>query len=586
MKIFSYFIILFLLVLSCRNDDEGPEKSEQGIPVITFVSDDPLEVDSVTAVIKATVQCYNKLSAVILCRVDGDNVVQVMQTNSFSDSTLYEMETEIEVNSRTTGVTIKATDIQGNGEDKTLEISAGIADAFPGAEGFGRYATGGRGGTVYEVTNLNDSGEGSLRNAIGKSGARIIVFRVSGTIELQSYLKITEGNITIAGQTAPGDGICIRNYPLMINSGNVIIRFIRSRLGDEKDVEDDAMGGRFHKNIIIDHCSMSWSVDECVSVYSNENTTVQWCLISESLKNSVHEKGAHGYGGIWGGNKASFHHNLLAHHGSRTPRFGPGTTTQLTEYTDMRNNVIYNWSGNGCYGAEAMHVNIVNNFYKPGAATPSGSKRGRIISIDKKTDLAEDDDFYPINNVWGQFYISGNVVDASTSTSSGDIAACNNATGDNWDYGVYNQFNSKYTVTDAVKSAMKQSVPFDFGDIETYDAETAYSQVLDYAGCSLVRDKVDLRIIEETRNGTYTYTGSISGEPGIIDTPSDAGGYPNLESITPPDDSDSDGMPDSWETKNGLNPADGSDGVKKTLDAKYTNLEVYLNSLVEDLFPQ
>jgi len=437
--------------------------------------------------------------------------------------------------------------------------------AFPGAEGFGRYATGGRGGAVIYVTNLNDSGPGSLREAIDNEEARYILFKTSGTIALKSPLRIESGDVTIAGQTAPGDGICIKGYSTYIDADNVIIRFIRFRLGDLEGQEDDALGGRFHKNIMIDHCSMSWSVDECVSFYQNENTTLQWCIIAESLNNSVHHKGPHGYGGIWGGKRASFHHNLLAHHNSRNPRLGEraGVDFALEDLVDLRNNVIYNWGKNSCYGGEAMNVNIVNCYYKPG---PASNNKERIIAIDQN--LKEGN---AVSGVWGRFYINGNYIDGSPRVSN-----------DNWTYGVFNQFSTKYKgITEADKKAMQLEAPLPIGgNVATHTAMVAYEKVLAYAGASLKRDAVDARIVENVRNGNYSFAGSKGSTGGIIDSQVDVGGWPRLQSLPPPVDSSGDGMPDSWKLKNGLQPR-LQQANEHTLHSEYDNLEIYLNSLVE-----
>ncbi|MGQ1948598.1 pectate lyase family protein [Geofilum sp. OHC36d9] len=465
--------------------------------------------------------------------------------------------------------------------------------AFPGAEGHGRYVTGGRGGAVVKVTSLNDDiyEVGTLRWALNQPSPKTIVFEVSGTIFLNSALKINKGNVTIAGQSAPGYGICIAEFPVTVNADNVIVRFLRFRMGDDNVANADgadAFGGRDYGNVIIDHCSVSWSTDECASFYGMTNFTMQWCLIAESLRLSQHSKGAHGYGGIWGGNEASFHHNLMAHHDSRTPRFGPAVSTQGNDFVDYRNNVIYNWSGNGCYGGEAMNINLVANYYKPGPATPTGTKRGRLLAFDKKTGLPESDGFYPINDVWGTLYIEGNKIDHSTSSGS-DVTVCENATADNWSYGVYNQIHSKYNVTMAEKEAMKRTTSLDAGEVTTHDPDQAYDFVLQFVGASLKRDALDKRIVEETRNGTAAFKGASTDKWGIIDSPYDlmpetAGEdwspWPEFSSAIAEPDSDNDGMPDSWELQQGLNP-DVVDHNLYTLSSDYTNLEVYLNSLVD-----
>lgn len=439
--------------------------------------------------------------------------------------------------------------------------------AFPGAEGFARAITGGRGGKVQKVTNLQDSGPGSLRAAIEQSGPRIIVFDISGTIELKSALRIKSGDVTLAGQTAPGDGICLKDYPLVIESNNVIIRFMRFRMGDAAQIEGDALSGIERKNILIDHCSMSWSTDECVSFYNNDYFTLQWCVIAESLRNSAHSKGNHGYGGIWGGKFASFHHNVLAHHDSRNPRLGEraGSSYALTDLVDIRNNVIYNWGSNSCYGGEAMNVNIVNNYYKPGPAT---NRKERIIAIDKNLNETT-----AIFNRWGKFFIDGNVLVGST-----------RATLDNWKFGVINQFHERYgVIPEAEIAEMRRLTPHDIqSNVRTQTAEEAYQSVLKYAGASLVRDLFDTRILKEVATGTVSSVGSRGSKNGIIDSPQDSGGWPVLKTRTPEQDTDRDGMPDVWEDKMGLNKNE-YDAHKKTLSTAYDNIEVFTHSLVEHI---
>lgn len=513
-----------------------------------------------------------------------------------------------------------------------ISINAQTA-AFPGAEGHGRNTTGGRGGMVYYVTNLTDvnSGnsttrEGSLRWCLSQNGTKTILFKVSGTIILKSNLSISKGNVSILGQSAPGDGVCVGGFPVSISANNVIIRYLRFRMGQEYISSADGadvLGSRGYSNFIVDHCSMSWSTDECVSIYGNENTTLQWCIITESLRLAKHSKGPHGYGGIWGGKRASFHHNLLANNDSRTPRFGPATSTQGTDTTDMRNCVIYNWGGIGCYGAEAMKVNIVNNYYKAGPATSSGNAKARICAIDKKINLSTTDDFYPINNVWGKFYIDGNYVDASTSTSSSDKTLCNNATADNWTYGVFNQISSSYGITLAEKTALKSTTAFPTGTVTTHTAQKAYEKVLAFAGCSLQRDAHDTRIVNETSTGTATFkglskynglgsvtypAGTVIGtetlttattinwkstsypKSGIIDSetdikpadaPTDWSPWPTLNSTTAPTDTNIDGIPDGWLEAN----YPGKTAVDKNEEG-YTYLEIYLNDIVKNITVQ
>lgn len=469
--------------------------------------------------------------------------------------------------------------------------------AFPGAEGFGRITTGGRGGKVYHVTTLEDGDqEGTLRYAVNQRDTRTIVFDVAGTIFLKSDLKISRGNLTIAGQTAPGQGICIATYPVVLAADNIILRYLRFRVGNEGGGEPDGLGGMENTNIIVDHCSVSWSVDECLSVYGGENLTIQWCIASESLRTAGHGKGKHGYGGNWGGTNVSYHHNLLAHHESRVPRLGPRPKTQENEYMDMRNNVFYNWAGNGCYGGEGMNVNIVNNYYKPGPATPKNKYVNyRIAGIGVRTyDYCHNEDgttnvWYPMMHKWGTFFVEGNVVKGNAEV-----------TADNWTKGIYEQIdNSKCdnTFTDEVKVAMHRTTPLATGMVTTHSAEQAFDLVVGYAGCSKQRDIIDARIAEETRTGTATYIGSVTenaaNQPGLIDLPDDvkpagaASAWPELggNSVAPAHlkDSDGDGIPDSWEIAYGLDKENPSDAAAYTLDSRYSNLEVYLHNLVQHI---
>ncbi len=427
--------------------------------------------------------------------------------------------------------------------------------AFPSAEGYGKYTVGGRGGVVFEVTNLNDSGEGSLRAAVEATGPRTVVFRVSGTIDLESNLQIKNPNITIVGQTAPGDGICIKRYPLIISADEVIIRYIRVRFGDESGQDSDAISARYIKNLILDHVSASWSVDETMSIYHCENITVQWCMITESMFSSNHVKSNHGFGGIWGSNYSTYHHNLIANHSSRNPRFASGSGN-----TDYRNNVLYNWGYRSCYGGEAKQkgkdkynfttINMVANYYKPGPATDPAKK----AELADPSSRGEDDK--------GSWYVADNFIEGSPSV-----------TNNNWS-GVR---GSNY---------IKLNQAWDAIPIDQQTAEEAYKSVLNNAGATLPkRDVVDTRIINEARNGTATYEGiyktkkKVADESkitGIIDSQNDVGGWPELKSTKAPTDTDHDGMPDKWEKKNGLNPNSADDRNNVGKDG-YTMLEKYLN---------
>lgn len=508
--------------------------------------------------------------------------------------------------------------------------------AFPGAEGHGRYVTGGRGGKVIHVTNLNDSGTGSFREAV-KSGNRIIVFDVAGVIALKSDLKIGD-NITILGQTAPSPGITLRYYT--VQPGNNIIRFLRIRRGEEKNINDgaDATWQRNKTGIIFDHCSFSWSIDEVASFYDNNNFTMQWCTIAESLTNPGHSKGAHGYGGIWGGKLASFHHNFVGHLMNRGPRFN-GARYGWTGYTsnkeyntykwqnavqaenvDFRNCVMYNAQGT-CYGGPGGgQINIVNNYYKAGPShslkgktlnglkvdISTGSVRGnqdRITLVTLSTQSNSDKNHPELYDMTSRYFINGNI----TETTKGSVTKNQDWKDISYDKGIPSLNGEYYSpdaknfygdnvahVTISGKSCVKikMDAPAPTGEVTTHSAAESFSKVLAYSGASLYRDEIDARYMEEAKTGTAKYKGSITQSPGIIDKVADVNGYTeaNFGTATRPADfdTDKDGIPDAWEIANGLDPNDATDALTYSLDSKgyYTNLEVYANSLVEDIMKQ
>lgn len=460
--------------------------------------------------------------------------------------------------------------------------------AFKGAEGAGMYTTGGRGGVVYFVNTLMDeevgdhkTRSGSLRWCLQQKNARTVVFQVSGTIHLQKALRIVNGDLTLAGQSAPAQGICIADYPVSVDASNVIIRYLRFRMGDLKVTPEeadgaDAFSGRQQKNVIIDHCSISWSTDECSSFYDNENFTMQWCIVSESLRLSGHSKGPHGYGAIWGGKQASFHHNLLAHHDSRTPRLGPGVKHAGTDTVDMVNNVFYNWNGNGCYGGEAMHVNIVNNYYKAGPATEDRIAN-QVVAINASNGQGS---FKKIKDKWGKFYINGNYFPKNREISA-----------ENWK-GV------KIVGSKPIED-IRLTLPLNIlNEIYIDDAKTAYDRVLVYAGCCLHRDDVDNRIIAETKRNNANFKGRSerNGQGGIwkskhyprsglIDSQQDLNvnprnlswtAWPKLKETMNTSDSDLDGIPDKWLQKH----AAGKKATDRNEEG-YTVLEQYLDSIVD-----
>jgi hypothetical protein len=478
-----------------------------------------------------------------------------------------------------------------------LSVQAQIP-AFPGADGYGKYASGGRGGKVLTVTNLNDDGVGSLRWALEqyidtiyvyKDAANpqypvtlyqplTIVFNVSGTINLKTDLRIRRDNLTIAGQTAPCGGICITGRSVIMNGAtggqlfyhgprrkNVILRYLRFRPGIPLDANGQPTGAfvtygldvENYENVIIDHCSISWANEECIAIYDNKNTTMQWCIVSEGLYNAYHSKGLRGYGGVWGGQYASYYNNLIAHQNNRTPRFNGSRAHDTIALIDYNNNVNYNWAtSSSTYGGDVeinggiARLNMLNNYYKPGPATPSTHKLMRP-------------DYSGNAKGVGRFHVNGNIIEGNAAR-----------TADNWlavDFA-----NIPVASRDSSRSDTAFTVSLPLENMPT--AQKAFDTVLQWAGAVLPqRDAVDIRIINETRTKTASGTGT-AGRPGIIDDPAVVGGLPQYETCTGLTDTDNDGMPDEWEMENGLNSIDPEDRNRTAHDG-YTMLEKYINSL-------
>jgi hypothetical protein len=439
-------------------------------------------------------------------------------------------------------------------------LEAAKIPAFPGAEGAGAFTPGGRGGRVYFVTNLNDKGPGSLREAAEAKGPRTVLFRVAGIITLETPLAINHPFITIAGQSAPGDGVCIRGQTTEINTHDVIIRYLRFRRGNTK-VRDDALGGNPVGNVIVDHCSCSWGLDENLSLYRYivkegdkikkmpvENITIQWCISSEALNPFNHA-----FGGTWGGKNTSFHHNLFASNTGRNPSIGMGFDF------DFRNNVLFNWRHRTVDGGDgSSRINVVANYYKPGPATTSEALRYRICKVDARSKR----DQYPGAGKW---YVDGNYVEGNP-----------RVTADNWAGGVQyapDRKDKDEVIPMPTEKDARAFKAFPAAPITQHTAEQAYELVLAYAGASWPRrDPVDVRVIESVRTGKPTY------KEGIIESPADVGGWPEYKG-EPDVDSDGDGIPDWWEKKYGLNPNDPSDANKDLNGDGYTNLEKYLNGI-------
>lgn len=468
--------------------------------------------------------------------------------------------------------------------------AAGDLAAFPGAEGGGMYATGARGAgapEIYHVTKLTDDGsEGTFRDAVSEDN-RIIVFDVAGNIELDSGLTIQSSNLTILGQTAPGDGITIKDAPVIFNqSSNVIMRYMRFRMGTENANSDsDTLSARRGENLIFDHCSMSWSVDECASFYQNRNFTLQWCIITEPLNRSIHDEGdgiqSHGYCGIWGGINASFHHNLLANAKGRFPRIGSSETTSIVDGTedtdsliDIRNNVFYNWKETGAYGGEnGTRVNLVSNYYKEGPASIE-KNLNQFYEISAGNEAGVDN--------WGtDLALSGNFYEAADIRNDDEAALINSINADNTADGAVDTSDadvyeaSLYDPSEPSNAEGAHTQYINDYPVTTQDYQAAYSDVLMYAGASKARDSVDARAVSTTENGNSS--AGPDGD-GLIDSPDEVGGWPTLTG-TKETDTDNDGIPDTWEDENGLDKNDASDALELA-ESGYLNIEEYANDII------
>jgi pectate lyase len=433
--------------------------------------------------------------------------------------------------------------------------------AFPGAEGFGKYAVGGRGGKTLVVSNLNDDGPGSFRQAAQQKSKRIIVFAVAGTIHLESPLQI-EGNVTIAGQSAPGDGICIADHPVRLKGDQIILRYMRFRMGDKYQSQkgmvdgsggDDALSGSKNNQLIIDHCSMSWSTDEVMSVYGGDSTTLQWNVIAEPLNYSYHfETGDkdwenHGYGGIWGGAHLSAHHNLFAHCISRNPRFNGARLGAKEELVDFQNNVVYNWQNKAIYGGEFGKYNIVNNYFKPGPSTKPSAAANFLDP--SKTDALP----------FGQYFVNGNMIEGNRMVNRDNMMG----------------------VTAMSVQGVYITQPHGVIELPKEDADRAYQSIIKKVGASLQRDAVDKRIIGEMLSGKGKIIDVQGGFPHGTPYEKSKAAWPALKVSASLTDKDADGMPDNWELSKGLNPNNNIDATSLGLHPYFTNIEVYLNSLLK-----